>query len=61
MDTFQKDIHIVFTSSREFLPYCTTTMISILENISNNTFVHFYILSFDIDEESKKKIEKIKK
>jgi len=57
----KKDIHIVLSSSKEFLPYCCTTMISILENLSEDSFAHFYIISFDIDEKSKKKVEKIKK
>lgn len=56
-----KDIHIVLSSSNEFMPYCATAMVSVLENVSKERYVHFYILSYDISPSSKKIIEKIKR
>ena len=44
----EKDIHIVLCSSNAFLPYCATTMASILYNVDKNKLVHFYILSYDM-------------
>ena len=57
----EKDIHIVLCSSNAFLPYCATTMASILYNVDKNKSVHFYILSYDITKKNKKKLERLKK
>lgn len=54
-------IHIVLSSSNDFIEHCATTMASILYNISRKYFVKFYILSYDISEKNKKKIDKLKK
>ena len=57
----KQDIHIVLSSSNVFSPYCATTMASILYNISSDSSVHFYILTYDITPHNKKKFEKLKK
>ena len=55
------DIHIVLSSSNEFVPYCATTMASILYNADKSRNIHFYILTCDITDSNKNKLEKLKK
>lgn len=57
----KKDIHIVLSSSNEFVPYCATTMASILCNVDKSRNIHFYILTCDITPHNKNKLEKLKK
>lgn len=54
-------IHIVLSSSEEFIEHCATTMASILYNLSSDYFAHFYILSYDLTDKSKKKLAKLNK
>ena len=52
-------INIVLTSSEYYIPYTYVLMQSILENTSRN--IKFYILTDDVSEQTKNKLEKIKK
>lgn len=61
MMTKDNSIHIVLASSNEFVPYCATTMASILYNVAKDRYVHFYILTYDITVKNKKKLDKLKK
>ena len=56
-----KTIHIVLSSSNEFIEHCATTMASILYNLSEDYMAHFYILSYDLTDKSKKKLAKLNK
>lgn len=47
-------IHIVLSSSNEFIEHCATTIASIIFNIQDGYFINFYILSFDISDKKKK-------
>lgn len=57
----KKDIHIVLSSSDEFIEHCATTMASILYNLSEDYMSHFYILSYDLTDKNKKKLIKLNK
>ena len=57
----EKDIHIVLCSSNEFIEHCATTMASILYNLSKDYIAHFYILSYDLTDQNKKKLKKLNK
>ena len=57
----KKDIHIVLSSSNDFIEHCATTMASILYNLSNDYFAHFYILTYDLTKKSKRKLFKLSK
>lgn len=54
-------IHVVMSSSKVFLPYCATTMASILFNLDPNRKINFYILSYDIDDKDKKNLRLLSK
>lgn len=56
-----KEIHIVLSSSNEFIEHCATTIASILYNLSQKYYPHFYILSYDLTDKNKKKLEKLNK
>ncbi len=56
-----KPIHIVLSSSNEFLPHCAAAMASILYNLSDEYQAHFYILSYDITDKNKQKLKKLNK
>lgn len=55
------EIHIVLSSSNEFIEHCSTTMASVLYNLSDEYFAHFYILSYDLTEKNKKKLAQLNK
>ena len=57
----KEDIHIVLSSSNEFVPYCATTMASILYNANKSKNIHFYILTYNITTKNKKQLDKLKK
>lgn len=57
----KKNINILLCSSNEFIEHCATTMVSILYNLSNDYMAHFYILSYDLTDKNKKKLEKLNK
>lgn len=47
------EIHIVLSSSNEFIEHCATTMASVLYNLSDKYIAHFYILSYDLTEKNR--------
>lgn len=55
-----QNIPIILISSNEFIPHCATTMASILHNINKSYHISFYILSFDLTDKNKNKLEKLK-
>ena len=57
----RNEIHIVLSSSNEFIEHCSTTMVSVLYNLSDEYFAHFYILSYDLTEKNKKKLAQLNK
>ncbi len=55
-------IPVVLSSSNEYLPYCATTMLSMLNNVDKNFYLCFYILTNKkISQKLKKKITNLKK
>ena len=58
-DKNKKVIHIVLSSSNQFIEHCASTMASILCNIAKDYFVIFYILSYDISKKNKVKLNKL--
>lgn len=49
-------INIIYSSSDQYFPYCLTSMYSLLENNSELTDVHFYVLSNNICNTNKDKM-----
>ena len=53
-------INIFFTVNNNYIPYLATAIASIIANINDNSFARFYIISNDIVDINKKKIDKLK-
>lgn len=60
--TDQKDyINIAFFINDKYACHCAVTMASILTSSNNEDFHKFYIVNTDLQEDSKRKLEKLKK
>lgn len=55
------DIHICLVSDNKYIIHTSVVIASVLSNSSCRDTYHFYILANNIDEHSKKKIDKLKK
>lgn len=51
--------NIIYSSSNEYSPYMMTSIYSLLRNNRDLKDVHFYILSNDIQEQNKEKLQRI--
>ncbi len=51
--------NFIYSSSNEYSPYCITSMTSLLENNPELEDVHFYVLSNDIEELNKGKMQRL--
>ena len=54
-------IHIALVSSDEYIKYATTVILSILKNNKTNRYFHFHIITNDIQNKSKSKLQKLQK
>ena len=52
-------IPIAMTCSNEYVPYCATTMLSILKNTAPSNKIHFYILTTGIKKYNQNKLKKL--
>ena len=52
-------INIIYSSSNQYFPYCLTSMYSLLENNSELTDVHFYVLSNNICDTNKERMRTV--
>jgi lipopolysaccharide biosynthesis glycosyltransferase len=47
------DIHILFATDKNYVPYMAVSIHSLLENVNNQDAVHIHIIEDDIGDENK--------
>ncbi len=54
----QEHIHICMACDDNYAMHCAVTIASVVENVSKNCFLHFYVMSSSLSLKNKKRLEK---